>query len=673
MALRQRLLQDLAELQTKPYPNITFISYDHDINKGCLILCPNGGNPLHLTVVFTDNYPLGPPQITMQSNVLHPNIIGSYVCASILNTTEGYTPAYTFRGIAIQLLSFFSSDTLEQDYGGTADLNAYRSLSRRIDNALGGSWNCLRPCTACSFSGTIASLGHQHTPPRSDHHIPSLLSNAAPPHRQEHILAPQSRRPNSDKDEERPKPKDLASLPDEILCLICDSLETEELMVFAQSWPRVGSSSGIITKFNLIRNRELQCFCLKKSFDQTKLGVGVRVTMETRKGTLSSEFDLLSLQAFEEFRIRRSVQGLPFENWLPLPLSRKHYNSIRDEIIPRLRSLGDSANLDGNRPIDTIFSFMNDIVVKLSNEAQTADRSSLGRASEKAIESYFHLYHLLLCLAISDPQTVRSTNQDLQGVLNGRTSKHHVPNLGHLLISILISDADMTPDLLKAIIRETITRNVVWMLDRKGANMPELAYMEADNHISHYRLQKTFEASKTSYRLLMFLNLFRRTVNPPPTSPSGSRRSLVEKRDALFDAHGAPPQGTAARLAKDIRDLQSINSFPEFLRVMGLVPPAASQFSAFLRECMEESVRKGYSVWGISQERALTLRRVKDPGLVARNKDAVKEEWRGGGGFEVGFFPSRGGRGGAGRGGAGRGGTGGRGSARGGRGRARGS
>lgn len=124
MALRQRLLRDIAELQAKPYPNISLFPSE-DITKACLILRPNGGHPLHLSVDFGSQYPLNAPTVTIQSKLDHPNIFGSYICASILNTAEGYTSAYTLKGIAIQLLSFFGSDKLEQAHG-VADLTSYR-------------------------------------------------------------------------------------------------------------------------------------------------------------------------------------------------------------------------------------------------------------------------------------------------------------------------------------------------------------------------------------------------------------------------------------------------------------------------------------------------------------------------------------------------------------------
>ena len=112
-SLRQRLLRDIAEIQVDPYPRIT-LHVNDNLTQACLVLSPDGQEPLHLTMYF-GNYPLQAPVVKIQSKVCHPNVFGDYICASILNTTAGYTLAYTLKSIAIQLLSFFSSESLEQD------------------------------------------------------------------------------------------------------------------------------------------------------------------------------------------------------------------------------------------------------------------------------------------------------------------------------------------------------------------------------------------------------------------------------------------------------------------------------------------------------------------------------------------------------------------------------
>lgn len=148
--LQQRLLQDLKELQTKPYPGIALHLRDGDLTQACLILTPEGNAPLHLTVIFEDRYPIQPPQITIQSKIAHPNIFNQYICASILNTAEGYTPAYTLKGICIQLLSFFGSDRLEQDHGGVVDLKDYaRDIRQFGDHTNRHQLGVEFSCTMC--------------------------------------------------------------------------------------------------------------------------------------------------------------------------------------------------------------------------------------------------------------------------------------------------------------------------------------------------------------------------------------------------------------------------------------------------------------------------------------------------------------------------------------------
>jgi ubiquitin-protein ligase len=672
MALHQRLLRDIAELQAKPYPNISLFPSE-DVTKACLILRPNGAHPLHLSVDFGAQYPLNAPTVTIQSRLNHPNIFGSYICASILNTTEGYTSAYTLKGIAIQLLSFFGSDKLEQAGGGrVADLTSYRQHNHR------NTW-AEHLCSRCGFGVGVdpGPSSQQSEAQRSEIRKPrekgsermnglstapfpklrpsACHSGATPrtstfcPHKEAKwraMIQPvlPLTAPAGSSNEVSPElsagaglpciTRQLASLPDEILLLICNELDTEELFGFAKAWDRIGGEGGVMTRFDLIRRRELQCFCLKENFRNAQLGVGVNMVQRGRVGILESEFDILSLQAFKEFHIRRSVQGLPFKYWLPLPISPRHYESVKDLVNASASRIGKEAKLNPPTPVNVIYHFMNDVVVKLSQEASKSiehcsygysetPQSTLKHASEKAIESYFHLFHLLLCLAT--PAVVRSAKSTLQAFLSGQTSKTACPNLGHLLIAVLISDTEMTQELTIAIIKEAVTRNVVWMLDAKGAGMSELSYMEG-SAVSEYRLQKTFEASKTSYRLLMFLNLLRLTTNQ---ATGGLRKTVSQLRDEMFDRHGAPPKGASTRLANDIKRIHAVNTFPDFLKAMGVLKmPTAAEFTTFLRRSVEESVTKGYSVWGLSQERALELRRIKEPNVEVRSVQDSKPGWK---------------------------------------------
>ncbi|KAM0701858.1 hypothetical protein Q7P35_010768 [Cladosporium inversicolor] len=662
--LRQRLLQDINELQTKPYPGIALHLRDGDLTQACLVLTPENNAQLHLTVIFKNQYPIQPPEITIQSNIVHPNIYQDYICASILNTTEGYTPAYTLKGICIQLLSFFGSDRIEQDYGGVVDLKTYareagafeRFASRQHDDF---------SCSKCGFG-------------KADFHL--LGSDAPNPARNKkpsNLMQLDARSGSGDPSKPLAGQKHhLVDLPNELLVSITEFMEEETLFLAARAW---NGFSRLLQSQNLIQVREMQCFTLKEGFKQCCLGVGINVN--GRK--LQSEFDYISKDAFQKLGIRASVQGVPFRYWLPLPFSEVHWKRVKDDALASMGAIGRAAGISGPKE-NVLYAIMNDVTVKLCEAtsgggSSSSDRrsrmsvsmnlkSTLTHASEKAVESYYQLYHLLVTLATDDPEIAAESSRRIKAFMDGDRSKTNFPNLGHLLVALLISDATTTADLTTAIIKEAITRNVVWMLDTRGAGMAELSYLEPSK-TSGYRLTKTYEASKTSFNLLMFAHLMRKTVSQPAAGVDATQtRSLQDIRNELFSRHGSPPAGTAAALAASIRSIQEVTSFPSFLQNMEVPVPTAAEFTGFLRRMVQDSVDKGYSTMPFSQERALALRLRQEPGVEiveGLRPSAVTGAW-------FSFFPQDEKRK-RNEGGAGRGGRGGRGNGRGrGRGRGRG-
>ena len=655
MALHQRLLRDIAELQNDPYPNITL--HPRNLSEACLVLTPQDQDALHLTITFGSEYPLDAPTVSIQSRVSHPNVFNSYICASILNTTEGYTPAYTLKAICIQLLSFFTSDRIEQeDYNGHVDLNEYRERASQsgFERHATRSSRAIR-CADCGFRSKEAVLEDQSLAPQGmdDFTFPRLRTlelqaidsfKSAPPATLAANTASSEATRISTVSRIRtpaftklvPLINRVLGLPNEILMMILDELDTTSLMIVARHCKDIGN---LVASHDFIRMRELQCFCLKKNFMKTQLGIGISVTGGRAQGSLGSEFDLLSLEAFQKYIVRRSVQGVNFQYWLPVPLSRRHWRSVEPLVEPCFRKIAVAARMPIASSADVIYAFMTDIVVKLSNEFNsgwTGTKSTLRHASEKAIESYFSLFHLLLCLAVSDPEVVKQANEEVDLFMEGQNSKEDCPNLGHFITSTLVSDNGLTPSLTQEIINEAIIRNVVWMLDYKDANRPELSYLEP-TPTSKYRLQHTFEASKTSYRLLMFQALFYKIARPINTP-------ISTICDDAFERHGAPPSGTAERLAQDIRHLKTVNTFPEFFDVMGIhYDSIEATFPAFLKSSITRSCEKGYSCQPITQGHALALRKAREPGVPVA--EGVKVDGRSKLGPGMTFFPNKGGKG----------------------------
>lgn len=617
-SLRRRLLKDIAEIEQDPYPNVRIHFQDNDITRACLVLTPEGQKPLHLKIRFTGRYPLVAPDVTIQSAIIHPNVFSDYVCATMLNTDEGWTPAYTLKGIAIQLLSFFSSDSLEQDHGNsTINLAWYRQQEAQT---LGED---RFKCSLCGF-------GEDSSPvPAGEMEVDSPAPNVVAPAPSQHQRGPSG----------------LFRLPDEILLEILSNSKTVDVLAFADAIPFIKNT---MNSYDFIRIRELQCFCLKESFLDAKLGIGIAVTGGNRP-VFRTEFDLLSHEAFYKHHIRRSVQGVKFDIWLPLPLSRRHWNQVRDHVMESTLDIHRTANITnpGACYVDILYHTMNTVVVQFSSDAESYSgpdaRSTLSHASEKAVDAYFGLFHLLLCLAIENSHITDSANNTIRRFMAGPRSKANFPDLGHVLIAALICDDGLTEDLTYEIIEEAIIRNVVWMLDEKGAGMAELAYLEPSK-ISEYRTSKTYAASPTSYRLMMFLKMFSAAARPPG-------KTLVELRDSLFDAHGAPPPGTSTRMAEDIREIQQFDAFPQFLAKMGLKDlPSQPQFTSFLRRTITDSVAAGYSIMPLSQSRLYLLRQEEER-YVEKSEDLhVSRDdhwWYENNSFRnPSFFPNRGGGGG---------------------------
>ena len=339
-------------------------------------------------MTFGPDYPLKAPKITIESQIYHPNVFGSYICASILNTEEGYTPAYTLKGIAIQLLSLFSSERIEQVGGFTkVNVDDFGHRMREVYGEKVSSYCCGR----CGF-GRNQPLGTESVASGQDLFAETSVEQADldledPPSTSDCVPAQATTNVNKI---QQPRLIDrILALPDEILLLIFANLNTKDLLSAAKVCSKTGD---VITSYDFIRVRELQCFCLKESFLEAKLGVAVRISRHGRQRTLALEYDLLSQQAFDEFCVRRSIQGLPFEHWLPLPINRRHWRSVRVDVDTSLTKLAQGASITtGGANVRVLYSFMSDVVVKLSNEANAkwgnVIKITLTHASEKAVES----------------------------------------------------------------------------------------------------------------------------------------------------------------------------------------------------------------------------------------------------------------------------------------------
>lgn len=580
---RRRLARDIAEMVDEPYPNTKLIPNQGSLHEACLVL-NTGTRFVHATLRFKQGYPRTTPSVVV--NGLPLNVSGDRLsCSWILAYDRSVqTQAYTLKTLAIHLLSIFDGET---ELG---------SLSDGVERRLRPRWRDYS-CIFCGF-GTRQCGVFDFAYCWTD--LDAI---------------------NLDADESSdPKPtglrglaitKTIRDLPVELLTEVIGYLEVPDIVRFSQAWDRI---ENIVEDNVVVRNRELQCSVTKEHFTSCPLGVGVRDSRWWFR--MGVEFDLISSSAYRDLRVRNSTYGDEFGHWLPLPLSERHWEQVKADALQVLNRLGRTTYSGSRRrmdAMDVLITFMDDHVVKLFTNGGTSGQGARGcrettgilQVPEKGIESLFFLFHLLLCLAVDNPEYVSKADRMIRSLQAGSTPTQDMPSPGRILMAVLISHVTTDNEFMVNIVTEAITRNVSALL----TNHPELAYLEPCRAASEYRLHHTFAARPASYRALLFADLFRRTVRP-----ATSGMTIKQARDLLFRRRGIPPSATTALLAAESRRIMAVDSFRGFVAYLGMTAPvpSARYLSSALRGTVRESVRRSSPSQPLGQADALVLRHMAE-------------------------------------------------------------
>lgn len=435
-------------------------------------------------------------------------------------------------------------------------------------------------------------------------------------------------------------------LNDDALLTLADHLLAESFTSFSIAYPRF---HRLITDHHVVLQRELRCFFLRTTLKETIMGVGI--ALEPNSRTLSSEFDWISKEAFDDHKVRTSIQKTKFEFFLPLAFNRAHFNRAKREMWRRLYELdkavqkadatmtrrpltNGTASLP-SRPHETvrvIYRMMNNIVVSLMKSCddvlghQTNGGSSrsqqtvLLHASERAVNSYCLLFHLLLCLCRSTPAILADANEKVRKFIQVPETrwKSHTPDLGELIVMVNlvlafppVSGTKLSWEILNGpFLEEAITRNVRWVLKDK----PDLEVMEGG--ASDYRLSQTFAGSRTSLRLMMFqitfLDIFVRAYS-----------NNISKLD---DNYGFPLQepgqqvALAERMVEEVKAIYQVSTWPGFFsRVQYKKGTGFGKniFSDMLRDAVKVSGKRGYH----------QSKNPRQLHLLGRDRDHLERQW----------------------------------------------
>eukprot|EP01092_Planopodium_desertum_P005917 TRINITY_DN243_c0_g1_i5.p1 TRINITY_DN243_c0_g1~~TRINITY_DN243_c0_g1_i5.p1 ORF type:complete len:596 (+),score=162.26 TRINITY_DN243_c0_g1_i5:1229-3016(+) len=375
----------------------------------------------------------------------------------------------------------------------------------------------------------------------------------------------------------------LLQLPDEIKLHIFSFLGRKDLLRatrVCEDFENLALDSSFWVR------EELFCYFTKATFLEEILGVGVIIEKYPKSEIISNvwcNFDLLSYNAFEGEKVRKTVWKTPFTHFMPIYISERHGRwaiPLAKRMICKIMTGGE----EGFRPVmaaELLGKMMNTMIVDLMDKEMWA--------SEKAMEGYFACHHMLLRFVEEYPELLAWAENRIANFIKSEDYriKKVVPSLGEFIPLLTITDKYQWEDIREPLLLEVFDRNAKWVLKK----YPALGNMKSGSThiIDKYRLLKTFEANQVSLKLLMFHVYFLNII----AKPKG--QSVHEVRRVYDSLYGRPTQKMKRALQTATKEFQMVQTWVEFFaRIDFPNPPSPEKLTRWLRDSVFNSSRKRY-------------------------------------------------------------------------------
>ena len=202
-------------------------------------------------------------------------------------------------------------------------------------------------------------------------------------------------------------------------------------------------------------------------------------------------------------------------------------------LSPEYRTTGFSPNM----ALTALPKLMNTMIVLVMDGGLTA--------SIKALTGYFAFHRLLLAFIELYPQLMVEVNNSITEFIKNENArvKSEIPSIGDWIPLISVSNKYTWHHVAKAVIGETFDRNVIWICkqDPTLATLADVNKANQNNNnantkpgVEQHRLDKSFEASLVSQKLILFHVYFLTRVARPPGT------SLVQVADNYDRYFGRP-------------------------------------------------------------------------------------------------------------------------------------
>jgi len=457
----------------------------------------------------------------------------------------------------------------------------------------------------------------------------------------------------------------LTDLEDFLWLQVCDSLTVQD----AYRLQRVSRHAARVHhRYNIVCRREMICFHSKISFKEDILGIGISATYHGN-GVLKSTkltLDVLSLTAFKQ-GVRRGVWKEEIHDFLPLVIDPEHGARALPHIEAVIMRLCGNpptqfengpkiwSNLPYRPPTSTsiesslsakastealpfkpaaalkvICVTMNSLVVSIMDQLTDDNAVPPLHASEKALQGYAYMHHILLFLASKHPSVAALADARVNKFLQDKDGTHKkcTPSLGELLPLLCLSQKGWD-SCKQTYLRENIARDVRWVLRQiSKTDRENNSYYNYNRHSERSTAKKVrrgkrlrlalltdtlsekqrdtdlhlwFTATLTGKRLGVFQCFFVNHIGRP-----GGSRGWLSVLAGHNRALGRLRPGLCLRLQRQCKEvLKKDFGWSGFFRAMGLPVPTKKQFVTQLSKAYATSLGRGYHILGHFEKRII--------------------------------------------------------------------
>lgn len=212
-------------------------------------------------------------------------------------------------------------------------------------------------------------------------------------------------------------------------------------------------------------------------------------------------------------------------------------------------------------------------------------------ASVKALEGYFAFHRLLLAFIEMYPELMTEVNNRIASFMKSEAYrlKSVVPSMGDWLPLISASNKYTWADVSSYVVAEGFDRHVIWVC-REDPSLATLSDVKdaANPGVEQYRIDKSFEASTVSLKLVLFHVHFLTQI----ARPKGV--SLAQVVDTYDRYLGRPDSKTVDSFQVAVKKIQGITGWPDFFTLAQLKVPTPTNLTAILRQSVKNSKKKRY-------------------------------------------------------------------------------